>query len=79
MKISIRLLCFRWGKSPIDEAEHFGHLQVVEYLRNFQIAQQTEQANQKASEDSNAKIEVETEKNPNPIIPGSSDKPSPFP
>ncbi|XP_033208860.1 glutaminase liver isoform, mitochondrial isoform X2 [Belonocnema kinseyi] len=69
----------RWGKRPIDEAEHFGHLQVVAYLKNFDIAQQTEQENQKASEDSTAKTEAEKENDPNPIVPGSSDKPSAFP
>lgn len=26
----------RWGNTPIDEAETFGHIQVVDYLRNWQ-------------------------------------------
>ncbi|XP_071859488.1 glutaminase isoform X5 [Bombus fervidus] len=33
----------RWGKRPIDEAETFGHMQVVEYLNNYAIALKTEQ------------------------------------
>lgn len=26
---------YRWGNMPINEAETFGHEQVVEYLRNY--------------------------------------------
>lgn len=33
----------RWGNRPIDEAQTFGHSQVVEYLNNFAIAHKTEQ------------------------------------
>ncbi|XP_033303073.1 glutaminase liver isoform, mitochondrial isoform X5 [Bombus bifarius] len=36
----------RWGKRPIDEAETFGHMQVVEYLNNYAIALKTEQKNE---------------------------------
>ena len=70
---------FRWGNRPIDEAETFGHSQVVEYLKNYEIALKTDEANQKSSEDSNAKTKADKEENPNPIIPGSSDKPSLMP
>ncbi|XP_012167574.2 glutaminase liver isoform, mitochondrial isoform X5 [Bombus affinis] len=36
----------RWGKRPIDEAETFGHMQVVEYLNNYAMALKTEQENE---------------------------------
>lgn len=37
----------RWGKRPIDEAQTFGHMQVVEYLNNFAMAHKTECENAK--------------------------------
>ncbi|XP_034186775.2 glutaminase isoform X5 [Osmia lignaria lignaria] len=36
----------RWGKRPIDEAESFGHMQVVEYLNNYALARKTETENE---------------------------------
>lgn len=36
---------FRWGKRPVDEAETFGHMQVVEYLNNYALAHETELEN----------------------------------
>ncbi|XP_020278122.1 glutaminase kidney isoform, mitochondrial isoform X6 [Pseudomyrmex gracilis] len=35
----------RWGKRPVDEAETFGHMQVVEYLNNYALAHKTELEN----------------------------------
>ncbi|XP_011632819.1 glutaminase liver isoform, mitochondrial isoform X1 [Pogonomyrmex barbatus] len=35
----------RWGKRPVDEAETFGHMQVVEYLNNYALARKTELEN----------------------------------
>ncbi|XP_076222130.1 glutaminase isoform X7 [Nomia melanderi] len=35
----------RWGKRPVDEAETFGHMHVVEYLNNYAIARKTELEN----------------------------------
>ncbi|XP_011152812.1 glutaminase liver isoform, mitochondrial isoform X1 [Harpegnathos saltator] len=35
----------RWGKRPVDEAETFGHTQVVEYLNNYALAHNTELEN----------------------------------
>lgn len=35
----------RWGKRPVDEAETFGHMQVVEYLNNYSHAHKTELEN----------------------------------
>ncbi|XP_043261575.1 glutaminase kidney isoform, mitochondrial isoform X6 [Colletes gigas] len=35
----------RWGKRPIDEAETFGHMQVVEYLNNYALVRKTELEN----------------------------------
>ncbi|XP_026826632.1 glutaminase kidney isoform, mitochondrial isoform X2 [Ooceraea biroi] len=35
----------RWGKRPVDEAETFGHMQVVEYLNNYALAYKTELEN----------------------------------
>ncbi|XP_032670304.1 glutaminase kidney isoform, mitochondrial isoform X2 [Odontomachus brunneus] len=35
----------RWGKRPVDEAETFGHMQVVEYLNNYTLAHNTELEN----------------------------------
>ncbi|XP_050455914.1 glutaminase liver isoform, mitochondrial isoform X1 [Cataglyphis hispanica] len=35
----------RWGKRPVDEAETFGHMQVVEYLNNYALAHETELEN----------------------------------
>ncbi|KAG7189350.1 hypothetical protein KM043_017000 [Ampulex compressa] len=40
----------RWGKRPVDEAETFGHMQVVEYLNNYAIARKTELEGQKNSD-----------------------------
>ncbi|XP_014601507.1 PREDICTED: glutaminase kidney isoform, mitochondrial isoform X6 [Polistes canadensis] len=31
----------RWGKRPIDEALNFGHMQVVDYLKNYAVAHKT--------------------------------------
>ncbi|XP_029044766.2 glutaminase liver isoform, mitochondrial isoform X4 [Osmia bicornis bicornis] len=36
----------RWGKRPIDEAESFGHMQVVEYLNNYALARKMETENE---------------------------------
>lgn len=36
---------FRWGKRPVDEAETFGHMQVVEYLNNYALVHKTELEN----------------------------------
>ncbi|XP_011171015.1 glutaminase liver isoform, mitochondrial isoform X2 [Solenopsis invicta] len=35
----------RWGKRPVDEAETFGHMQVVEYLNNYDLVRKTELEN----------------------------------
>ncbi|XP_018059112.1 PREDICTED: glutaminase kidney isoform, mitochondrial isoform X4 [Atta colombica] len=35
----------RWGKRPVDEAETFGHMQVVEYLNNYSLVRKTELEN----------------------------------
>lgn len=35
----------RWGKRPVDEAETFGHMQIVEYLNNYALAHNTELEN----------------------------------
>ncbi|TGZ46027.1 Glutaminase kidney protein, mitochondrial [Temnothorax longispinosus] len=35
----------RWGKRPVDEAETFGHVQVVEYLNNYALVRKTELEN----------------------------------
>lgn len=37
-----KIFPFRWGKRPIDEAQNFGHTQVVEYLNNYALAHKTE-------------------------------------
>ncbi|XP_076395822.1 glutaminase isoform X3 [Megachile rotundata] len=36
----------RWGKRPIDEAEAFGHMQVVEYLSNYAMSRKSEPENE---------------------------------
>ncbi|CAL7939617.1 unnamed protein product [Xylocopa violacea] len=36
----------RWGKRPVDEAETFGHMQVVEYLNNYALMRKSEAENQ---------------------------------
>jgi len=41
----VRRDAFRWGKRPVDEAETFGHMQVVEYLNNYAVAHKTELEN----------------------------------
>ncbi|KAK9310812.1 hypothetical protein QLX08_000100 [Tetragonisca angustula] len=43
----------RWGKRPIDEAETFGHMQVVEYLNNYAISQKTEAENKEKENGNN--------------------------
>ncbi|KAM0731509.1 Glutaminase kidney isoform, mitochondrial [Formica fusca] len=40
----------RWGKRPVDEAETFGHMQIVEYLNNYALVHDTELEN-KQNED----------------------------
>jgi len=39
----------RWGNTPFDEAETFGHEKVAEYLRSFDGKSQTSDTNKKAS------------------------------
>ncbi|XP_029167968.1 glutaminase kidney isoform, mitochondrial isoform X3 [Nylanderia fulva] len=41
----------RWGKRPVDEAETFGHMQVVEYLNNYALAHKTELENKQNETD----------------------------
>ncbi|XP_076762988.1 glutaminase isoform X7 [Xylocopa sonorina] len=36
----------RWRKRPVDEAETFGHMHVVEYLNNYALMRKTEAENQ---------------------------------
>ncbi|XP_017758897.1 PREDICTED: glutaminase liver isoform, mitochondrial isoform X1 [Eufriesea mexicana] len=43
----------RWGKRPIDEAETFGHMEVVEYLKNYAIARKTEIENEEKENNGN--------------------------
>ncbi|XP_043789995.1 glutaminase liver isoform, mitochondrial isoform X1 [Apis laboriosa] len=43
----------RWGKRPIDEAETFGHMQVVEYLNNYAVARKTEMENEEKENNNN--------------------------
>ncbi|XP_061935545.1 glutaminase kidney isoform, mitochondrial isoform X7 [Apis cerana] len=43
----------RWGKRPIDEAETFGHMQVVEYLNNYALARKTEMENEEKENNNN--------------------------
>ncbi|XP_006567518.1 glutaminase liver isoform, mitochondrial isoform X3 [Apis mellifera] len=43
----------RWGKRPIDEAETFGHMQVVEYLNNYALARKTEIENEEKENNNN--------------------------
>ncbi|XP_014486246.1 PREDICTED: glutaminase kidney isoform, mitochondrial isoform X3 [Dinoponera quadriceps] len=40
----------RWGKRPVDEAETFGHMQVVEYLNNYALVHKTELENKLKNE-----------------------------
>ncbi|XP_070169077.1 glutaminase liver isoform, mitochondrial isoform X4 [Polyergus mexicanus] len=40
----------RWGKRPVDEAETFGHMQVVEYLNNYALVHNTELENKQNEE-----------------------------
>lgn len=44
---------FRWGKRPVDEAETFGHMQVVEYLNNYALARKTEIENEEKENNNN--------------------------
>ncbi|XP_076636309.1 glutaminase isoform X3 [Colletes latitarsis] len=53
----------RWGKRPIDEAETFGHMQVVEYLNNYALVRKTELENaakETERESTEARKHVET-------------------
>ncbi|CAD1472739.1 unnamed protein product, partial [Heterotrigona itama] len=43
----------RWGKRPVDEAETFGHMQVVEYLNNYAVSQKTEAENKEKKNNNN--------------------------
>lgn len=55
----------RWGNRPIDEAQAFGHSQVVEYLQNLELSQNNSQGNKNNGENSTTNNEDEKPKNPN--------------
>ncbi|XP_076284014.1 glutaminase isoform X6 [Lasioglossum baleicum] len=53
----------RWGKRPIDEAETFGHMQVVEYLNNYAVMRKSDLENaeeQTTNENPDPRKTVET-------------------
>ncbi|KAK2587663.1 hypothetical protein KPH14_003781 [Odynerus spinipes] len=59
----------RWGKRPIDEAQTFGHMQVVEYLNNYALAHKTESeknAEKQAKEALNEKTAETVDQSPLP-------------
>lgn len=54
---------FRWGKRPVDEAETFGHTQVVEYLKNYSLVRETElddKENQRSIDDDSHRKTTDT-------------------
>ncbi|XP_014211267.1 glutaminase liver isoform, mitochondrial isoform X2 [Copidosoma floridanum] len=83
----------RWGNRPIDEAETFGHAQVVEYLKNYESLRQAGLNKNKNNSNGNSddnngssidgvkKETMETKSSPHPIIDpsSSSSQSSPLP
>lgn len=44
---------YRWGNRPVDEAETFGHTQVVEYLKNYAVAIKDEELSKEENNEKN--------------------------
>ncbi|XP_016836811.1 glutaminase liver isoform, mitochondrial isoform X5 [Nasonia vitripennis] len=66
----------RWGNRPIDEAETFGHAQVVEYLKNYEMVRQAE-LKEKAAANGNGNGESSESGSNNSKEPTQSNKSSP--
>ncbi|OXU23900.1 hypothetical protein TSAR_011441 [Trichomalopsis sarcophagae] len=66
----------RWGNRPIDEAETFGHAQVVEYLKNYEMVRQAE-LKEKAAANGNENSESSESGSNNSKEPTKSNKSSP--
>lgn len=49
------LFSFRWGHYPIDEALTFGHAQVVEYMKKYEVELEAQQKAQREEEEKRAK------------------------
>lgn len=43
--------CLRWGHYPIDEAQTFGHTQVVEYMKKYEDDLEAQQKIQREEEE----------------------------
>ncbi|KMQ94983.1 glutaminase kidney mitochondrial [Lasius niger] len=56
----------RWGKRPVDEAETFGHMQIVEYLNNYALARNTELENKQNDDDNDSKTQETAVQSPLP-------------
>lgn len=61
----------RWGNMPVDEADTFGHHDVVEFLRNFE-----KKCIERAKEEP---VVVTSEVKPKPKPHGGNDSESPYP
>lgn len=46
------LIFFRWGNHPIDEAETFGHTDIVQYLKDWETNHGNKQEENPESADS---------------------------
>ncbi|XP_051176495.1 glutaminase liver isoform, mitochondrial-like isoform X2 [Leptopilina boulardi] len=55
----------RWGNRPVDEAQAFGHSQVVEYLQNYELTNNNSQADKNNDQDGTLNNENEKVNNPN--------------
>ena len=49
--ISLSHSSFRWGHYPIDEAQTFGHTQVVEYMKKYEEELEEQQKAQREEEE----------------------------
>ncbi|CAL1681849.1 unnamed protein product [Lasius platythorax] len=56
----------RWGKRPVDEAETFGHMQIVEYLNNYALARNTELESKQNNDDNDSKTQETAVQSPLP-------------
>ncbi|XP_057331345.1 glutaminase liver isoform, mitochondrial isoform X1 [Microplitis mediator] len=63
----------RWGNRPVDEAETFGHTQVVEYLKNYAVISKSEQPPEDSENNNNNNNNSSNNNNNNSTNPSETD------